>query len=916
MKKTMKTKIVLALLMSGAVCMSGIYGAQAQDITINGNDEYKNVNLTGDGNTVTISGVTQVDDTIIAGSGSNNNTKITDSKFKLVYGAVGDKVSGNTVEVSGTEAEIGYNSKNSKDEHYSIIGGQASATGEASRNEVIIRNGIFSGTVVGGMAEQGKDADTKTGSAVGNKVIVYGGTVSSGISSSTSTAVQGGVANAGEAKNNEVHIYGGTIQNHIVGGESQIGNVIGNKVVIGDANDTYGTNHAIEIERQIYGGKVVRNDDSIIEVEGAAMDNSVEIHGGIIKKSVTGGWAAEGDVAYNKVIVDGGTTADLSGGKTNDGNARYNKVIVRGDAEVGVLKGGDSQMGVVSYNEVLLEGNATAMRSVSGGYSQQGIVRDNVVNIKGGTVDNSSMCIYGGQGYNSNSIQNSQAFERNVVNIYDGMVNVREIFGAQNYKGIVKENKVNIMGGTVSGKVYAAWSYKATENNEIMLSGDADVSNAALYGMNNSIIGTHKDNILRINGWTGQAKEIHYFDSVEFSDLQWNTSEAALTTTKATFFDENKGGTDVKVTSFAAGQTFREGESMILIHSNDAILGDMTNDGEILSDNIIATAGVAQEVTMEYEKTEHDVNLKITDVKAQDQTKIITGGSNGGMALLNQGMDLASNLHWGNTYGTEVFAVSSGSKSRYDTNNDLKLYGWTEVLGIGNRSKHKSGDFAWAIFYEHGNGDYVTQTHMFGTAVRGDGNIKYNGGGMMGRYDWNNGNYAEVSFHAGTISDELKNGLMDNAGTLYSYETDSSYWSAHVGLGHIFTQDDKDTLDVYAKYFYSRIGDDSFMIGSDKFEVDEVTSSRLRAGVRFNDYKTDKSTWYYGAAYDYEFDGESTGKAQGLDIRSSSLKGGTVIGEAGYVYNPNEKWTIDSALFGFAGQRDGFGGQVNITYHF
>ena len=80
--------------------------------------------------------------------------------------------------------------------------------------------------------------------------------------------------------------------------------------------------------------------------------------------------------------------------------------------------------------------------------------------------------------------------------------------------------------------------------------------------------------------------------------------------------------------------------------------------------------------------------------------------------------------------------------------------------------------------------------------------------------------------------------------------------------------------------------------------------------------ETDKSTWYYGAAYDYEFDGESTGKAQGLDIRSSSLKGGTVIGEAGYVYNPNEKWTIDSTLFGFAGQRDGFGGQVNVTYHF
>lgn len=455
------------------------------------------------------------------------------------------------------------------------------------------------------------------------------------------------------------------------------------------------------------------------------------------------------------------------------------------------------------------------------------------------------------------------------------------------------------------------------KNNSIEIQGNVDLSNVHLKGVHDASK-ENTGNKLTINRWEGSAQQIANFNEVEFENLSWDNGKTILSSDDISFLSESNGGTTVKVNSFAGGQRFKAGEEMHLISSSDEITGLLKNNGEEAAGDVTATAGLAQQLSMNYYMTEDNknVNLKITEVKAQEQTKVITSGSAGSMALLNQGMDLASNLHWGNTYGTEVFAVSSGSKSRYDTNNDLKIYGWTEVLGVGNKSKHSNGDLAWAVFYEHGNGNYVTQTDVLGRDVRGDGDLEYNGGGLMGRYDWNNGIYAEASFHAGTLSNELKNGLMDSNGKLYDYDTDSSYWAAHVGIGRIFRQNDKDTFDVYAKYFYSRIGDDSFKIGADQFEVDEVTSSRIRAGVRFNDYKTDKSTWYYGAAYDYEFDGESTGKAQGLDIRSSSLKGGTVIGEAGYVYNPNEKWTIDSTLFGFAGQRDGFGGQVNVTYHF
>lgn len=155
MKKTMKTKIVLALLMSGAVCMSGIYGAQAQDITINGNEEYKEVNLIGDGNVVTISGVTQNSDRVIAGDGSDNLVKVTDSYFRQVYGAKNEDnpAVSNTVTIDGDSKII------------TVIGAY-SETGTVSENTVNLLDSCnVDGIAYGGSSADG-NAEKKSGECV------------------------------------------------------------------------------------------------------------------------------------------------------------------------------------------------------------------------------------------------------------------------------------------------------------------------------------------------------------------------------------------------------------------------------------------------------------------------------------------------------------------------------------------------------------------------------------------------------------------------------------------------------------------------------------------------------------------------------------------------------------------------------
>ena len=74
---------------------------------------------------------------------------------------------------------------------------------------------------------------------------------------------------------------------------------------------------------------------------------------------------------------------------------------------------------------------------------------------------------------------------------------------------------------------------------------------------------------------------------------------------------------------------------------------------------------------------------------------------------------------------------------------------------------------------------------------------------------------------------------------------------------------------------------------------------------------------YYGAAYEYEFSGEAEGAVKGYAMEKSDLGGSSFVGELGLLMNnPGSAWTVDMALQAYGGQREGFGGKVQATYHF
>ena len=228
----------------------------------------------------------------------------------------------------------------------------------------------------------------------------------------------------------------------------------------------------------------------------------------------------------------------------------------------------------------------------------------------------------------------------------------------------------------------------------------------------------------------------------------------------------------------------------------------------------------------------------------------------------------------------------------------------------------KGGRLAWGVFYENGTGNYRTWNTFNNEMFRGDGSLLYNGGGAAIRLTKDSGMYYEASLRAGTLSSSMSNAVKDGDGNSYGFDSDSTYWGAHVGAGKLI-QRGSGQWDIYGKYFHTDIDGDSFEMGGDRFSFDDVTSDRLRIGARYT-ADTDK-VWslYCGAAYEYEFSGDSRMKAGQFEAPEQSLQGSTVFGEIGTVWGRKDSpWSMDVNLRGYAGEREGFSGMVQLAYAF
>ena len=594
------------------------------------------------------------------------------------------------------------------------------------------------------------------------------------------------------------------------------------------------------------------------------------------------------------ITITGGTIGYVYGVDKNDytGDASGGNVTINGNATVtGYVYGGRSTDRSAHHNTVNISDGTIGSDSrtvyVRGGWSDRGEAYNNTVNISGGTIGSDSRSAY----------------------VYGGMSSDRS----------AHHNTVNISGGTIgsdsrSAYVYGGWSNGGNANdNEIIISGDADIENANLYGSYKS---TDTGNTLTIDGWSGSTKSVKNFNDIAFKNINWNENKPVLTITAGSTYDLDK--TTIDTIHIAGGSNINVGESMKLIESEKG------NDLSLTKDNVtdIFTAGVAREGLGSTSVNGNVVTFNIDSIKLSSQAVSAAQTRAASAAFVNQGTDLISDsldtISRDDNYGVKTFAAVHGNRSKYDVADDIKINGWSTIVGVGNADKFDSGsEFSWGVFYENGSGNYRTYNSFNNEFFRGDGSMVYNGGGIAARYENKNGVYTEGSLRAGMLKNELDN-AMRNVNGSYGYETESAYYGAHIGVGKIISLSDSSDLDIYGKFFHTYTEGDSVTIAGDKFDFDSITSDRLRVGARITSNKENKFSTYYGLAYEYEFNGDADMTAQGLRADTQSLQGSSVMAEVGFNYQPtpDSPWSFDLNMRGYAGERQGGSFNVQATYTF
>ena len=679
-----------------------------------------------------------------------------------------------------------------------------------------------------------------------------------------------------------------------------------------DYANVYGNGEAITIKGgvidEIYG---VGND---LNYNTNASGGDIAINGGTVK-AVYGGFSKNGDAIQNYITINNGNiTSTVYGGFSSYSNASDNYITMT-DGTVGAIEGGHAGLnGTANNNHVTINGG-TITGNVRGAKSQKGEANNNSITINGGIINGE---ISGGYGGNSETATTNN----NIVNITDGTIN-GDIYGGNSSRGNASYNEVIISGGTINGNVYGAtaanYSYANSNNNIIEISANANIENASLFGTNTQLTKC-TDNTLTINGWSGFTKSVKNFNDINFDNINWQNGGTVLTITEGA--DNDLANTEINLNSIAGGSKIAVGDTMTLIESSNNVDLGINKDNVKVSNSFFA--GVAAQGTgTATVKDDGSVEFKVNTFKLNDQIDLVAENRAVAAAFVNQGTDLISDsldtISRDSNYGVKTFAAVHGNRSKYDVNSDIKINGWSTIVGVGNADKFDNGsEFSWGVFYENGSGNYRTYNEFKNEFFRGDGSLGYNGGGIAARYENKNGVYTEGSFRAGMLKSDMDNALRDGAGNFYGYESESAYYGAHIGVGKIISLSESSDLDVYGKFFHTYIEGDSFKVANDEFEFDSINSDRLRIGARITSNKENKFSTYYGLAYEYEFNGDADMTAQGLKAPTQSLQGSSVMAEVGFNYQPTptSPWSFDLNMRGYTGERQGGSFNVQATYTF
>ena len=606
----------------------------------------------------------------------------------------------------------------------------------------------------------------------------------------------------------------------------------------------------------------------------------------------SGDFAGFIDNSNTSLTKTGAGTLTLTGNNAYTGSTTISEGTLKGN----IASGTDLSIAASATYD-----GANKARSV-GGLNGGG----KILNTDGLTVQNGT---FGGVIDNSNtSLTKTGAGTLTLsgTNTYTGMTTVRS--GTLALGSDLTSNQLTLYGGTVFDRGShnhnldnGILSVNGANSQSAMYKGDLSARNATL----NFISPVHPTQpLLRVTGDT---------------DVSGSAYNVGLS-----------GGT-----SLAAGSTLtllEVGAGKMLTANNLRKGGGIVQIGSTVAHDI--TTDVALDPTT---GRLNAVTAQVSPGRATDQSKALSEGFLGGLALNLQGADLvagrgmdsavraSSGTDDAERHGFAGFGALAGGSLRYNTGSHLDMNSLSLLTGLAWGIDLAPGRLTLGAFFEYGNGSYDTHNSFTNAAsVDGDGNAYYLGGGILARMDFVNIGpgrfYAEASGRAGKTHNEYDSSdLRDATGRKADYDSSSPYYGLHFGTGYVWNINDAATLDLYGKYFWTRQQGDSVGLSTgEHLSFDDINSSRLRFGGRFAYILNEHVAPYIGAAWEHEFDGKARARTNGFDIDAPNLRGNTGIGELGLSLTPSADLplTVDLGVQGYTGKHEGVTGSLMVKWEF
>lgn len=413
--------------------------------------------------------------------------------------------------------------------------------------------------------------------------------------------------------------------------------------------------------------------------------------------------------------------------------------------------------------------------------------------------------------------------------------------------------------------------------------------------------------------------------------------DVVLGATSSNISDGSTTPSKIKIVGIHTGNILHANDKFVLLKATNSMSGNATGSSTTGISQLQQGISLLYDVRTDINVTNMEVTATILGCQTSTlescpygaatvnpQLKALSESYLAGAALVNRGADLiadetikAINVQ-NNQREYAPFAILSGQHNRHESGSHIKS---NDFLLTGGLSYQQNG-LTTGIFAEAGWGNYDTYNSFVNAAnVKGNGNDRYYGLGLLGRYDFANRFYTEVSLRFGQHRNKFNTNNLRNitTGEAARYNLKNSYLSAHMGGGYILSLNEKSHVDLSAKYLWTRLGGKDATIAGDNFHFDSINSRRLRVNGEWNHVYNKTLTLKAGLGYEHEFDSKAHATTSGIfDIDVVTLKGNTGIISLGANIKPesSQRLSVDFKLNAYTGKREGANATVRMNYAF